>query len=431
MTLSAISGGRGSAQWALKINLPGLTLRASDATFQSKSDGLYPGRILNLGGLNYAISDRSGQMPSVETTALVADPLGEIAAVYTGVNANSVRGSVAEQFLASPDVEFLGWKKMFSGIIIRVGFKDRAVEFTMRTNDDRLRNDTPSGGWIINSQSFPLAVPAVYGKPAPVVYGIFDASTVQTGPGLVPTLLVDTTNYRYLVSAGVLKDVTLVYVNGTSVSGSTWTQETLTRNGRVYTCIKFSSGFPAAADVVTCDCEGFEDVGDGSGDIITNPVAQLRHRLSNFVLNDYKTGAWFSTDSLINTAAFDAAETYLADLTASGSDWDGEARSGSDVISRFCISWRMRSWWSFDGKISIGYEDLFSMPYTGVQLKWHRDELGAFSMTEEDFQVTSRITVNSLFSASQGVFLHSFEVTDPTAAIESQSTLDLLLSEAR
>lgn len=68
---------------------------------------------------------------------------------------------------------------------------------------------------------------------------------------------------------------------------------------------------------------GIEDVGDGTGDVITSLPRQMCHLLINWVLNNYASGAWLSPPTVnsysrLKTAGFEAAKTRSEVRTALG-----------------------------------------------------------------------------------------------------------------
>jgi len=441
--LDAVAGGRGQVVPALSVTFPGLSLLASTMPFTSAAGGHFVGKVISWGSLDYAISDRSGRLSTVETRIQVSDTDRSIARVVAGSSADSVRGSAAVIYLGEPSVAFASWLTVFSGVVARVSFPSPFVaEITLRVNDDQLQRLSPRGGWALTRQAWPNAKAEIFDhKFAPVLYGTHDASYTQTGPGLVPALYVDTINHRYLVCAGKAKSLTRVYVDGVQVSASSYGNATggtptdgafdyVTRDGRLYSCITFTADQGDAA-VVTCDAQGYATT-YGGGTLMTNPATQWAHRLSNFVLDDwFGNAAYKSTHALIDSTSLSAAETYFTSLGALGSDYDDERRTGLDIIARFCDSWRMRAYWTLAGKVGIGYENPFAQPYTGTRWRWGRDETGPLTLSEDDFRVTSRILVSQARSASQGSYLTNFEVMDASVSSDNQGTLDLELSEAK
>jgi len=429
MTLSAIAGGRGRAAWGLNISFPGSTQRLSSEPFTSASGGHYSAKVKSWGSLSYQISDRSGRLPSVETRVLVYDTDRTINRLVSGTSANSIRGSAATIYLATPTVASSSWLTVFSGKVSKVSFPEPFVaEISLRVADDQLQRQSPRGGWAISRVAWPNAAPEAYDMVAPVLYGIHDSTGMQQGPGLVPTIYVDTVQFRYLVCAGKAKSIDYVYVDGVQ-TGSGWSTSYVTVHGRIYTLIDFTTDQGTAE--ITCDANGYEAVGDGSGAVITNPATQWAHRLTNFVLGDYTSGSWLSTNALIDSTSLSAAEAYMTLLGAKGSDYDDQKRTGLDIIARYCNSFKMRTWWTLAGKIGQGYENIFSAPYGGTRWRWTRDEVAPFSLVEEDFTVSSRIVVRQARSASQGSYLSTLEVMDASFDSDTQEFLDLELSEAK
>ena len=107
-----------------------------------------------------------------------------------------------------------------------------------------------------------------------------------------------------------------------------------------------------------------------------------------------------------------------------------KTRTGNDVTAAYCKSFQMRSFWTRGGKIAMRYENIFSAPYGGYRLRWYRDELGAFNLVEDDYQVMSRIAVRSTRSSSQDAYLASIEFVDASVSSETQDSLDLEMGEA-
>lgn len=75
--------------------------------------------------------------------------------------------------------------------------------------------------WVMKEFGQASAAPEAYDMVAPVLYGVHDSTGMQQGPGLVPTIYVDTVQYRYLVCAGRAKSIDYVYVDGVQ-TGSGW-----------------------------------------------------------------------------------------------------------------------------------------------------------------------------------------------------------------
>jgi len=415
----------------LVVSLPGSTYRVAASAYTSVAGGHFYDRVLTWGGLSYTLSDRSGALPSVQTTVRVSDEDRTLQRIYEGSRKDEIRGSAATIYLMTPGVAY-NTETVFAGIVTKLSFPAPfQAEFTLRTNDDQIQRVSPGGGWVPTRVTWPRAKADVFDKTSPLLYGLHDASYTQTGPGLAKCLLVDTLNHVYLVCAGKAKSVTRVYVDDVETSSGNYTASYTTIGGRYFTIVTFTSSIPTESQEVTCDAQGYEPVGDASGTLITNPATQWAHRLTNFVLGDAMT-TWLSTNALIDSTYLSAAETYLTNLSARGSTDEDEKRTGRDITAAYCKSFGLRSFWTRSGKVALSYENIFfAAPYSGFRLRWYRDELGSFSLIEDDFQVMSRIVLKQARSSSQGSYLATLEVMDASGTSDTQESMDLEMSEAR
>ena len=418
-TLTEIAGGRGDAIFGLSVAFPGgNTVRVSSSSFTSATGGHYTGKVLSWGRIpTVALSDRGGTMPTFETRVQIDDTDRTIARIRDGVYADTVRGSAAVIYLMTPSAASSSWNTFFTGVVAKVSFPQPFVaELTLRSADDRFQRPSPGDGWTLTRVAWPNAKAEVFDQVAPIVYGTHDASNVQTGPGFVPTLYVDTVKFRYLVSAARCKTLTRVYVDGNQVAAATYGSafDYVTVNGRLYSCITFTSD---QGDVeVTCDVVGYESVGDGSGTVISNPATQWAHWMSQFVFQDYAAGSWYSTITTIDSTTLAAAETYFTNIGATETHYSAERQTGADITAAYCKRWNMRSTWTPTGKIAHGYEDLWATPYAGTVWRGYRDETGPLNLDEDDFTLTTRLNVKTTYSASQGAYLASLDVVDSSLA---------------
>ena len=108
----------------------------------------------------------------------------------------------------------------------------------------------------------------------------------------------------------------------------------------------------AGGAVVHVDCVGMEDVGDGTGDALTDYFALYRHVLINFILQDYQAGAWLASPQFlfsdgvtlldrVDSESFDMASTVAA-LTLTGGylgSFTVDTRSSvRDVVANYNFS---------------------------------------------------------------------------------------------
>lgn len=107
-------------------------------------------------------------------------------------------------------------------------------------------------------------------------------------------------------------------------------------NGRRYTLlyVRGPDGDDAASGTrpITVNVQGIEDVGDGSGALITSVLQQYKHFLKNFAFGDWQTDAWLEapvfpadpapeasdTIRIMDDGSFDAADAVSAARVAGG-----------------------------------------------------------------------------------------------------------------
>lgn len=117
----------------------------------------------------------------------------------------------------------------------------------------------------------------------------------------------------------------------------------VTRNGRDYTIIYALEGtfvdgkqighspldiekIRGGATPLSVNVKGIEDLGDGTGALITSSLQIYKHAMKNWIVGDYQSGAWLSTPTfpdtdavpMIDEASFDAADAVSALRIAGG-----------------------------------------------------------------------------------------------------------------
>ena len=417
----AVAGGRGLLVPGITVAFPGETLRMASAPYSSVTGLHYKPKVLSFGAISYRRSDRGGRTSTVETQVTIDDTDRTIARLYAGVYAGTLEGSAATIQLMTPTIASSSWLTVLAGVVTRISFPTQFVaELTVRANDAQL---TRKRGWAITRQNWPNAAADAYGKIAPTFYGTHNSATFQTHPGMIPTIYIDVLAFRYLVCGGKAKSITRVFVDGVQTPTG-WAVEYITRAGRIYTCVTFTTDQGDA--VITVDGVGYEDVGDGSGTAISDPLTIWAHWISNFVLGDYLSGAWFANNALLDSTSLTATSAIIATIGDIGAPYSAVPFTGEDITAKLCTTYKLRTWWTPAGLLAIGKDDPHVADvYGGTHWKYYREEVAPFAFRDEEFNRKSRILARSAFSASQGSYLQSLEVVNAAATTELSDSIDM------
>jgi len=152
-------------------------------------------------------------------------------------------------------------------------------------------------------------------------------------------------------------------------------------NGRRYTIV-YLTGTPgeilagtvapaAGSPGIMFNVDGVEDVGDGTGALITDGLDQYKHFMKNFVLASYQGGDWpaaapvFDDDAelaMIDEASFDAAKMTATTRLSGGypGAWiigaNGERRVVRDVLARLNTSFDVDCYFNRKTQFAVSME---------------------------------------------------------------------------
>lgn len=384
--------------------------------------GPYEGRITRWGSpFVRAISDRDGNLATPQTSIFISDADDTLAPLLEG---QDPRGSQALITLTSPNVALAKWWTPFNGML---GFWRMAsptvFELGFQFRDQPLRGRVNRTAFM--SSDWPNADSAIYGKFAPIVYGIHD-STNSTQAGMLPTYLVDKgggTTPEYAGAHGWLQSVDRVFYNGSiitsGVGGWTFTINHPVKNGRQWTTVKFSAvaGGYSATTPITIDVHGYETVGDGTGSMI-QASDQLQHFLEQWCFRDYQGGNWAPMGTYTSSSAFAIAKSYCSQLGILTSRcYGGDTQTtGMDAIAEFLRTTRLFAFWTTDGLIGLLPNDPRDPIVYYDEPQWvaeHRGEsLGQFNVDFNRDSLIDRINLKYLYSTAGFGFQRQMEIRD-------------------
>ena len=408
--LAALQANPGN-YWLIELATPGGNKRYASQGYASAGSGHFGGLVLAWGTIRYELSDRSGIMCAAVTEIEIDDTSRTWAQLVEGSSADSVAGSAVTLFRAHPDCAEADWYTAFAGEIDSwewVGpFRTRV---RLRTADGPLRRPAPRAAWLITPVEFPDAHIDSLGQLAPIIYGHHDSSA-HSNDGMVPCLRVGVG--EYLVSAGWLKSVDVVYTDGVVVSVSGYTVAHPMIGGRQFTRIDYVSD-PGEDAVVTADVQGYEATGDGSGALIEDPLDELAHFVTNFVIGDYASGNWLATNAIIDAASF--AGTFFSDRDYSSSFHLAERRKGYDILAEWAVTTEARLYWTPGGKIAAKVEDPTETSIYPASPWFVPADLLEWRIVRDDRGRATSVAVEYVPDAVAGVYRQTLEVCEPDLA---------------
>jgi hypothetical protein len=296
--------------------------------------------------------------------------------------------------------------------------------------------DTPMGH-AVTEANFPDAPASSIGKLAPTVLGIWDACT-GGGAGAV-TLVPLSSDGTVWGTFGWLYSIERVFAEKTPKLPATYTLSHPKVNAEQWTILTFSPPLSPVTAVVTIDCSGYESVGDGTGSMIYDPMAQLVWRLANL--------CWAQTNALWadgSAAPIDLASAALvtarhATLCVGGpyrgtrliaGDSMDSAPTGRQELESFCKQFHAAGFFDYDGKVHFVVENAHETAYVATEPIVESD-VDDYSFEKADWRSCRRVDVQ--YGAQAGGQTVTLSILDPSGDMPGTETLslDLVPSGAR
>jgi len=441
----------------LEIDLPnGTTFRTSDAGRTSTTFSYKP-FVKSWSPITYGVSDNDGRIRRASSTVRVIDPEPRtLTKALTGEHGRSIRGSVVRLKAAIKGLDEADWWSRLTGIIHDWSMPEPFVlEFLIRAAaDDPLRGS--GNRLLVTRDDFDTAPDDIIGTSVPVIYGKHESDGTNID-GMLTCYRVstngdpaDTTTAptRYLVGSGRMIDVMNRWTDGAGPTvvgdkdtGWFWEE----RNGRIYTTIGFAAD-PGADVVITCDAWGLGKTGTPSFDkyntddseVIKNSIEQIRHYLTNFVLNDWyrkvDSTDWFNefTDTTLNRESWDASLAYFERKELFGAR-SVPAQTVEQTMTEFAETWAISYFMNEDGELGIAVND----PHTSKEKIYGQEVMNRSDMRQRLFMLKPDLTrqIDSIRSRSFLVedtseFLAARIARDPHRNLNKEIEITLPWSEA-
>lgn len=399
-------------------------------------DRFYEGRILNLGEYRRAIQQNLGFFEISSIDANLADTDREI---ITEAETQTIKGILARFKVGTQDMVRDDFETVFEGLIDDFGAQNYTFNLLVRDKLWTLPEKPITG--TVNSTDFPNALPADVGKPLPICYGEHSDTDTNNAlnRGAWPTIYVDVqmSEQTFLIARHAVKSIDEVYAYKPSAGSQLLTLTTDytahkagTLNGETMAYIKLTAAGLAkltdtnALGILTVNVKGKETVGDGTGDLIENPIDVLEDLFANY-LEDPET----------NSSAFSTAKTTATDRNYVVAGGYIEEMPTDELIRDICNSFQIRIYPDKNGKIAVSIFKPISPFEDGPELREQWEILrGTWSIDysadvqgAEDAQVINTIEYRYSYHWAKKHFRGNGTESD-SASITSYGEKELLLN---
>lgn len=345
----------------LEMEFPSGTKYYSDAGARFV-ERFYKGKIQGIGSLRRAMQQNLGLFETSSIECRLADEDQELINL---VASTKVKDVLARFKIGTREIELGSYETIFEGKIDDFGAENYAFRILVR---DKLWSipEYPNTGKI-NTTDFPYAYPPTLGMPLPVCYGShsFNSTDDPAYPntsdaklrGAFPTLYVDvrSTERTFLIASHAVKAINEVYAYKPSAGSQLLTLTTDytaypagTLAGETMAYIKLTTtGFNKLIDsnalgILTVNVDGKEDVGDGSGTLLENPVDVMQDFLANYLGNpEINTDKFATANAIADSRVYQVVGGYT------------EEKTSADVIKDICDSFQIRIFPDKNGKVAI------------------------------------------------------------------------------
>jgi hypothetical protein len=361
----------------LKWTLPDASVRRyGKLAFTSGNGQAVSARVLKWGPVSQVLADRHGSFRANQFTVTLSDTDRAIRTILSTESTRHVDGKELEILIesaanAAASVDPL---VLARGVVTGWSFnRDMTVDLTVTDplgyRYSSVSLDRPIPTRVCRRELFPELAEENSGRAMPIIYGEMSddytwwAEHPERVPvGIVPVIYVGKANsiagvgipgdewYAFLIAGHAISCVQSVFASNLEDSPGSVRMDTSTYGseflvpgvnvplyydvafapGEFERCsLMFASGERALDHIegrvpITVNPWGIEDVGDGSGDTITDMALQFQHFLSYWIVQTYRTGNWGAVPAFgdgtakVRTSSFLNCSTIHAARVAGG-----------------------------------------------------------------------------------------------------------------
>ncbi len=372
-------------------------------------------RVMKWGGMSQVLSDRHGSFQANQFTITLSDTDRAIRKILSSATTKYVDGKEIEVLIESAANAALGVTPLVLARGVVTGYKfgpemtvDLTVTDPLGYRYSAVSIDRPIPARVCRKELFSNLPEETTGRPQPIPYGelsddyAWTQDPARIPAGVCPVIYVGPANSisgsgipggeweAFLVAGCAISCVASVFASNLLESPgsvrmptSTYGSEFLVPGINVpkyyditgsdgvteRVCLLFATGERAQAHIsgqvpITLNMYGIEDVGDGSGDTITEIAFQLQHFLSYFVVQNYLTGNWGSVPAFgdgtakVRTSSFSSVnDVHAARLGTSlgyiGGMYIGDSKPARDWAKEFQLGGDMRLGVNHQGQLLV------------------------------------------------------------------------------
>lgn len=399
--------------------------RYSYVPWNSRSRGFFEPVMLDIEDAARSVLSEQNALEGSTCGITIVDPDRKFSDYIAG--GRKVHNAAVTVEWASPDLDPTDWLTTYKGVL--ANWKEEGVNVWKLLFDREQNKLTAVNPSVKFTETDFNDAPddTIYGNFAPIIYGSHK-STGLNDDGMVTLWRVS--DYGFMSSRARIKGHNAVYTISESggaqvvtllTKDTDWQEDFPIINGRQWSRVTLIGASKDTNKVLElrADVEGIEEVGDGTGFLITNPALILLHWLTNFVFNDYQAGLWIQTLTTepIDLDRFIEARDYFNRGGQAASRYMAGAQASTTAIqelNRFTDQLEIKAFWTRDGKIAI-------RPNTPFTIEVYPDdniiEEGLHDLIDPDYNVddtslVSKILMNYLHQQATGEFLANATVED-------------------
>jgi hypothetical protein len=449
----------------MKWTLPDASVRRyGKRAFTSGNGQAVSARVLRWGGMSQVLSDRHGSFQANQFTVTLSDTDRAIRTIFSTASTKYVDGKEVEILIESAANAALSVNPLVlaRGVVTDYKFRpDMTVDLTVTDplgyRYSSVSIDRPIPGRVCRKELFPSLPEETSGRPQPIIYGeqsddyAWSLDAARTPVGILPVIYVGPANTisaagipggeweAFLIAGHAISCVQSVFASNLEDSPGSVRMATSTYGSEFKVpglqvplyyditgsdgvtervCLLFATGDRATAHIegqvpITVNVAGIEDVGNGSGDTISEIALQFQHFLSYFVVQNYLTGSWGAVPTFgdgtakVRTSSFSAVNAIHADRLGTALGYIGGLYIGDQKPAR---EWAKEFQTGGDGRLGVNHQGQLLL----TTLDHTQSTTGLTEYTAQDDMVTQSFQIDPQVSEIFNVYTYEYGVEPAT-----------------